>query len=388
MILKDAKIFDANMGFIEKDIQVAQGRIEAIGECTSDSSIYEFRGCYITPGLIDAHSHIGMWEEGIGIEGADGNENSDPITPQMRGIDGFNPFDSAIKEALKGGVTCVSAGPGSTNVIGGQFFVAKLFGSDFQSQILKSCSAMKCAFGENPKKYFGTTGKAPITRMGISAMLRQSLHEAQDYMKRKEAAGTDVLKRPPYAEKLECLEKVLRKEIPLKVHAHRADDILSAIRIGREFDIELTLDHCTEGHLIVEEIKKSGFSAIVGPTFGFKSKPEVIHKSFETLKILNEAGIKVAIMTDHPVLPQHSLIHWGTFALKEGLSEMEVLKALTQYPAEILGIEHRVGVIKKGLDADLVVWDKHPLDIGAKVILTLVEGKAAYSSEKLELAGE
>lgn len=381
MIFKNAKvlIFEEN-GFVIKDIEIKNGKILRVEDSIESSYqiVVDCARMFITPGLIDAHSHIGMWEEGIGEEGADGNENTNPLTPELRAIDGINPADTAFDEALKGGVTTVSTGPGSTNVIGGQFVTMKLDGHVIDDMIIREPSAMKCAFGENPKRYFGKVGKAPMTRMGIASMLRTSLRETNDYMERKKAANNDVLKTPPYNEKFENLEAVMDRKIPLKAHVHRADDILTAIRIGKEFNLKMTIDHCTEGHLIKEKIKESGYPVILGPTFGFKSKVEIANKSFETAKILNDAGIKIAIMTDHPVHPQSSLIMWAALCVKSGLSEIDALKSVTINPAEILEIDDQVGSIKVGLDCDLVIWNKHPLDIQAKVIKTYVNGALAY----------
>lgn len=380
MILRDAKVFllEEN-GFVKKDVEIKDGKIEEISDCLKGEDFEDCEGLYMTPGLIDAHSHIGMWEEGIGVEGADGNEMSSPVTPELKAIDGINPEDIAFEEALSGGVTAASTGPGSTNVIGGQFVTIKLNGKVIDDMIIKNPSAMKCAFGENPKKYFGQEGKPPFTRMGIASTLRKALNEAGDYYSRKMAAGDDVLKRPVYDEKMESLIQVINGELPLKAHVHRADDIMTAIRIAKEYGLNLSLDHCTEGHFIKEKIKESGFPVILGPTFGFKTKNEIINKSFESVRILNDEGVKVAIMTDHPVTPQSSLIMWASLAVKEGLSEFDALKAVTVNPAEILGIDSRVGKIEKGMDADLAIWDRNPLDIQASVLKTFIEGSLVYS---------
>jgi imidazolonepropionase-like amidohydrolase len=381
MILRGAKVFllEEN-GFVKKDIEISEGKIEKIDDCIDGECFENCEGMYITPGLIDAHSHIGMWEEGIGVEGADGNEMSSPVTPELRAIDGINPDDIAFKEALKGGVTTVSTGPGSTNVIGGQFLTIKINGNIIDDMIIKNPSAMKCAFGENPKKYFGQEGKPPFTRMGIASTLRTTINQAHDYYSRQVAAGDDILKKPSYDEKMENMIPVIKGEIPLKAHVHRADDIMTAIRIAKEYGLRMTLDHCTEGHLIKDKIKKSGFPAILGPTFGFKSKNEIINKTFKTARILNDEGIKIAIMTDHPVTPQSSLIMWAALSVKAGLSEFDALKAVTINPAEILGIDKKVGKISEGMDADLAVWDKHPLDIQSDIVKTYIEGNLVYES--------
>lgn len=379
MILKGAKVFlIENKGFIKKDIEINNGKIINIDNELNGTDVINAEGKYITPGLIDAHSHIGMWEECIGEEGADGNEMTDAITPHLRGIDGINPCDPAFKDALQGGVTTAASGPGSTNVLGGQFAVIKLYGNAVDDMIIKQPVAMKCAFGENPKRYYGKDGKAPMTRMNIAGLLRKTLNEAVDYFNRKEAAKSNILNMPAYNEKFESLKDVLDGSIPLKAHAHRADDILTAIRIAKEFNVNMTLEHCTEGHLIIDKIKESGFCAIVGPSFGTRSKVELENKSFNTPKELIGAGIKTAIMTDHPVNPQSSLIMWAALSVKAGLSEYEAIKAVTSNPAEILGVDNCIGRIKEGLDADVVIWDRHPLDIQAHVLKTFVNGKIVY----------
>lgn len=379
MILKGAKVFlIENEGFVKKDIEINNGKILNIENELNGNDVIDASEAYITPGLIDAHSHIGMWEECIGEEGADGNEMTDAITPHLRGIDGINPYDLAFNDALQGGVTTVATGPGSTNVLGGQFAVIKLYGNAIDDMIIKQPVAVKCAFGENPKRYYGKAGKAPMTRMNIAGMLRMTLNEAVDYFNRKEAAGNDILNMPVYNEKLESLKDVLDGKIPLKAHVHRADDILTAIRIAKEFKVNMTLDHCTEGHLIINKIIESGFSVIVGPSFGTRSKVELENKSFNTPKELINAGIKTAIMTDHPVHPQSSLIMWAALSVKAGLSEYEAIKAVTLSPAEILGVDNIIGSIKEGLDADIVIWDRNPLDIQAQVLKTFINGKIVY----------
>lgn len=362
-------------------ILIENGIITYVGEnipLPDNADIIDAKGRLVLPGFIDAHSHLGMWEEGIGFEGADGNEYTDPVTPHLRAVDGINPMDEAFKTAYEHGVTATSTGPGSTNVIGGQFAVIKTFGKAIDKMIIKAPAAMKCAFGENPKRYFGETGKAPVTRMDIAAKLRETLKQAIDYKERLDFAGEDISKRPKYDPKLEALIPVIERKIPLKAHVHRADDILTAIRIAKEFNLKLTLDHCTEGHLIADEIKESGFNAIVGPSFGFKTKYEIKNKTFETLGVLADAGVKTAIMTDHPVFSLSDLPLFAALAVKAGMEKTEAMKAITVNAAEILGVEDRIGSIKVGKDADLVIWDIHPFDINCQVAYTIVSGQIVY----------
>ncbi len=346
-----------------------------------DAKIIDCTDKVVMPGFIDAHCHLGLWEDSIGFEGADGNEMTDPITPHLRGIDAMNPMDINFREAIEGGVTVACAGPGSANIIGGQFAAVKTHGNRIDDMIIKAPLAMKCAFGENPKRVYGESKKSPGTRLGIVGEFRKTLFAAKEYLAKKEAAGEDLSKMPAYDMKLEALIPVLKKEIPLKAHAHRADDIFSAIRIAKEFDVLLSLEHCTEGHLIAEELAKEGYPAIIGPTFGDRSKFELKNKTFDTPKVLHAAGVKIAIMTDSPVIPLQHLSLCAALAAKAGLDDMEALKAITINPAEITGIADRVGSLVQGKDADVVVWSKHPFELTSDVLMTIVDGEIVYSRE-------
>lgn len=375
----------AGQNYPKGQILIEGTKIKEVGQeivIPSDCEIIDAKGKLVLPGFIDAHSHIGMWEEAIDFQGADGNEMTDPITPELRALDGVFPMEPPFRDAVKGGVTAVATGPGSTNVIGGQFLAMKTYGICADKMIIKEPLAMKVALGENPKTYYKQKNMAPITRMGIAAMLRNTLKETIDYMKHKEAASGDVLKMPSFNAKYEAMIPVINKELHVKVHAHRADDILTAIRIAKEFDIIITLDHCTEGHLIVDEIKASGFSAIVGPSFGFKTKPELKNKCFATAGILANAGIPVAIMTDHPVHNQHDLPLFAAMAVKEGMTREDALKAITITAAQIIGIDSRVGSIEPGKDADIVIWENDPFSVDYKAYSTIVSGKVVYELDK------
>ena len=303
---------------------------------------------------------------------------TDPITPHLRAIDAINPRDEAFENALKGGVTTAATGPGSANVIGGTFSVIKLYGDRIDDMIVKETLAMKCAFGENPKRVYNDKKMMPMTRMGTAAKLRETLAKAVEYRDKKAAAGDDATKLPAYDMKLEAMLPVVNGEIPLKAHAHRADDIFTSIRIAKEFGVKLTLEHCTEGHLIAEHLAKEGYPAIVGPSFGNKSKFELNQKTFDTPGVLHKAGVKVAIMTDSPVIPLEYLPMAAALAHKAGLDEFEALKCITINAAEILGVEDRLGSIELGKDADLVIWNAHPFDLQAKVTYTIVNGKVVY----------
>ena len=385
LFIKNAKIYTMAGEIIEGGcILVENGKIKEVGTdlvAPLDAEIIDATGKNVFPGFIDAHCHIGMWEEGIGFEGADGNEMTDPITPHLRAIDAINPRDEAFPNAIKGGVTTAATGPGSANVIGGSFSVIKLHGERIDDMILVENLAMKCAFGENPKRVYNDKKMMPSTRMGTAAKLRETLAKAVEYRNKKVAAGDDASKLPAYDMKLEAMLPVVNKEIPLKAHAHRADDIFTSIRIAKEFDVKLTLEHCTEGQLIAEHLAKEGYPAIIGPSFGNKSKFELNQKTFDTPGVMHKAGVKIAIMTDSPVIPLEYLPMAAALAHKAGLDEMEALKCITINPAEILGVSDRIGSIEAGKDADIVIWDGHPFDLQAKVDYALIDGKVAYKRD-------
>ena len=384
LLIKNAKIFTMAGEIIENGcILVEDGKIKEVGVdlvAPLDAEVIDAMGKNVFPGFIDAHCHIGMWEEGIGFEGADGNEMTDPITPHLRAIDAINPRDEAFANAIKGGVTTAATGPGSANVIGGVFSVIKLHGERVDDMVVVENLAMKCAFGENPKRVYNDKKMMPSTRMGTAAKLRETLAKTVDYKERKLAAAGEPGKMPLYDMKLEAMLPVINKEIPLKAHAHRADDIFTSIRIAKEFDVLLTLEHCTEGHLIADQLAKEGYPAIIGPSFGNKSKFELNQKTFDTPGIMVKAGVKIAIMTDSPVIPLEYLPMAAALAHKAGLDEMEALKCITINPAEILGIADRLGSIEVGKDADLVIWNGHPFDLQSRVAYTLVDGKVVYKA--------
>ncbi|MDH8678617.1 amidohydrolase [Fusibacter bizertensis] len=382
LFIKNAKIYTMAGEVIENGcILVENGKIKEIGTdlvAPLDAQVIDGEGKNVFPGFIDAHCHIGMWEEGIGFEGADGNEMTDPVTPHLRAIDALNPRDEAFENAIKGGVTTAATGPGSANVIGGTFSVIKLHGNRIDDMIVKETLAMKCAFGENPKRVYNDKKMMPSTRMGTAAKLRETLAKTVEYRDKKVAAGGDASKMPTYDMKLEAMLPVINKEIPLKAHAHRADDIFTSIRIAKEFDVLLTLEHCTEGHLIADQLAKEGYPAIIGPSFGNKSKFELNQKTFDTPGVLHKAGVKIAIMTDSPVIPLEYLPMAAALAHKAGLEEMEALKCISINAAEILGVDDRIGSIEVGKDADLVVWEGHPFDLQARVAFTLINGEVVY----------
>ena len=354
------------------------GKILEVGENLSapeGCKVIDAECRLVTPGLVEAHCHIGRHNEAGGWEGKDYNEGIDPVTPQMRAIDSIWPLDESFELARQGGVTTCCTGPGSANVLGGTFVAIKTAGKRVDDMIVKYPIAMKCAFGENPKRFYGHNGKkAPMTRMGTAALLRETLFKAKAYMEEKDAG-----KEPTFDMKLESMLPVMRGEIPLKAHAHRSDDIFTSIRIAKEFGLKLTLDHCTDGAVIAEELAKEGYPAFVGPSLGSKTKIELQSKSFEAPGILQKAGVKVSIITDAPVIPQQYLSMCAGQAVQAGLPMEEGWKAITCNPAESIGIADRVGSLEPGKDGDVVIWTADPLvNVGARAVCTVIEGKIVW----------
>lgn len=355
------------------------------GQLEENAQVIDARGCIIMPGLIEAHCHMGITEEKKGIEGDDCNENVNPITPWLRAIDAINTMDVSFQEAVCAGITSAMIGPGSTNVVGGQFAFLKTQGRKIDDLIVLAPAAIKVAFGENPKVNYSNQGRSPVTRMAIAGYLRRELSQAKTYQKRKYAweRGEDNKFEEDFS--YECWIPVLEKKIPLKAHVHRVDDIFTAIRIAKEFDLNITLDHCSEGHLIAEEIKKSGYSAILGPDLSSRNKIEVQNKAFKTIGILNKQGVKTAITTDHPVSLIQSLPICAGLAVKAGLSYEEALKSITIYPAEICQVSERVGSLEVGKDADVAIFSGDPLEIKTKTMCTIIDGNIAYIDEEWEI---
>ena len=355
------------------------GKIAKVGAGTPEIScdnVIDAEGRLVTPGLVEAHCHIGVHNSAMRWEGADYNESSDPITPHMRAIDGINPIDETFGLAIEHGITSACTGPGSANVVGGTFVAIKLVGKRIDDMIIKNPVAMKCAFGENPKGCYGQNGKkAPVTRMATAAMLRELLFKAKNYAEAKEEG-----KNPNFDMKLEAMIPVIKKEIPLKAHAHRADDIFTSIRIAKEFDVKLTLDHCTDGSLIADELAREGYPAFVGPSLGGKSKVELGNKSFATPSVLNAAGVPISIITDAPVIPLQHLPMCAGLAVSAGLPYEDAWRAITVNPATQTGIGDRVGSLEVGKDGDVVIWNADPITtVGAKSYITVVDGKVVYS---------
>ncbi len=357
------------------DILIDGGKIVKIGKDLSadGAEVIDAAGLHVYPGFVEAHCHIGLDGYGIGYEGHDYNELNDPVTPQVQAIDGINPFDPCMKMAAKAGVTCFATGPGSSNSIGGTFAAIKPVGTRVDNMIVKFPIAMKCAFGENPKRCYQKQGIS--SRMTNAAKIREALNKAKVYKAKIEAAGDDASKLPAYDQKSEALIPVLNHEIPLKAHAHQANDIFTAIRIAKEFGVGLTLEHVTEGHMIVDELAKENLPLAVGPTFGHASKFELQNKTWETPGILAKAGCHVSIITDAPVTPLHYLPLCAGLAIKAGMDEYEALRAVTINPAEHIGIADRVGSLEEGKDADVVIVDGCPFDVTGVIKHVLINGE-------------
>jgi imidazolonepropionase-like amidohydrolase len=385
ILIKKGKILTMNDRVYEQgDILIKGKKILRIGEnieVPHDAEVIDAAGMWVMPGIVDAHCHIGMWEDGIGFEGSDGNEATDPVTPELRAIDGINPEDNCFREARENGITTVVTGPGSANVIGGQFAALKTYGRRVDDMVIKEPLALKVAFGENPKWVYDGQKKAPSTRMATAAILRENLIKAQNYKRKLEQGEKDPDKMPDRDLKMEIMVKVLKREIPLKAHAHRADDILTALRIASEFNLDITLDHCTEGHRISDFLLEEEAKVIVGPLFSERSKVELKNMTFKAPGILSKAGVKVAMMTDHPVIPIQYLPVCAAIAVKEGMDEMDALRSITINAAEITGIDDRVGSLEQGKDADIVIFDGHPLDFRTRAVWVFIDGYAVKKPE-------
>lgn len=386
IFIKNGRVNTVTKGIINSDILIDNKNIVEIGNeivAPLDAQVIDAQGCLVLPGFIDAHTHLGLFEDGMGAEGADGNEETDPVTPHLNPIDGINPMDRNFTEAVQGGITSVCTTPGSANVMGGQCIAIKTFGRIIDRMVIKNPVASKVAFGENPKSVYGSDDKTPQTRMAIAALIRENLKKAEEYLQELERCELeeDDESKPEYDIKYESLIPVLRREIPLKAHAHRSDDMFTAIRIAKEFNLRLTLDHCTEGHLVVEELVEEGYPVIVGPSLSERSKIELRNLTFETAGVLSNAGLEVCLMTDHPVVPIQYLPICAGIAIKHGMKQEKALEAITINPARVLGIDNRVGSIEVGKDADIVIWDNNPFEINSHVLYTIIDGKIVYKKQ-------
>ncbi|MBC5736939.1 amidohydrolase [Lawsonibacter faecis] len=370
-------------GFVIENGFVAarDGKITAVGPMSAlpvgaDGPVIDAAGGHIVPGFVDAHCHLGMFGNGLGFEADDGNESTDPCTPHLRAIDAVNPLDRYFQEAREGGVTTVLTGPGSANPIAGQFAALKTDGRWVDEMILRAPVSMKFALGENPKSVYNERKEAPVTRMATAAIIRENLSKALEYMDKQSKAENDPdMDMPDFDAKLEALVGVLRGELPVHCHAHRADDIATAVRICREFGLRLVVVHGTEGHLISELLARENIPVITGPCLTDRCKPELMNQTIENPALLSRAGVKVAICTDHPETPIQYLPLCAAIAVRAGMDEEEALAAITINPAVIAGLEKRVGSLAVGKDADVVVTSRHPLDWKSRVEAVFIGGK-------------
>ena len=356
------------------------GKITAVGPMEELTAVVEdaldAQGGHILPGFIDAHCHLGLFGDSLGFEADDGNESTDPCTPQLRAIDGVNPLDRCFQEAREGGVTTVLTGPGSANPIAGQFVALKTDGRWVDQMVVKAPAAMKFALGENPKSVYNDRKETPVTRMATAAIIRENLAKAQEYQDKQSKAEEDPDEDvPDYDAKLEALAPVLRGEVPAHFHAHRADDIATAVRLSKEFGLKYVIVHGTEGYKISDLLATEGAAVITGPCLTDRSKPELVGQTLENPALLAKAGVRVAICTDHPETPIQYLPLCAAMAVRGGMGEEEALAAITRNPAEIAGIGHRVGTLTPGKDADIVVTQGHPFDWNGKITAVFLEGR-------------
>ena len=377
LCIKNGKVHDAVIEeAVVRDILIENGKIVAIDtalEIPADAEVIDATGLEVYPGFVEAHGHIGLDGYGIGYEGADYNEYNDIATPHLRGLDGVKPLEPTFKTAAKAGVTSVCVGPGSANVIGGTFTTLKTVGNSVEEMMIRDGVAMKCAFGENPKRCY--RDKKDSSRMTTAAILREHLFKAREYLAKKEAAGDDIFKKPAFDMKMEALIPVLKKEIPIKCHAHAVADILTAARIAKEFDVKLTLEHVTEGHLIVDELVALNVPLAIGPTMTNPGKFENRNRNWETPGILAKAGCQVSIITDSPVISQEHLPLCAGMAVKAGMDPFQALQAITINPAKHAGIADRVGSLEVGKDADIVIADGCPFEVSTNIVEVLIDGK-------------
>lgn len=376
IIIKGGEIHDGiNRKPRVADILIKDGKISKIAKNITQkgAEVVDATGLKVYPGFIDAHSHLGLDGYGIGYEGMDYNELNDIISPQLRGIDGFKPNQPHLRHAALAGVTTVNTGPGSADVLGGTFVAVKTVGMRADDMVVRMETSMKCAFGENPKRVYRDKGDS--TRMSTAAKLRETLFKAREYADKKKAAKDDPAKAPGFDMKLEALLPVINKEMPLKAHAHATEDIFTALRIAKEFDVNITLEHVTEGHLIAEDLAREGVPLAIGPSLSSASKFELRNRTFETPAILDKAGCLVSIITDAPVIPQEYLTLCAALAVKDGMDPFKALQAITINPAIHSGIEDRVGSLEVGKDADIVLMDGDCFAVASKVVKVFILGK-------------
>ncbi|WP_028399848.1 amidohydrolase [Ectobacillus panaciterrae] len=368
ILFKQATIYPITASKLQGDLLVDTGKIQAILpviEPNEDMQVIDARGLHLLPGFIDVHTHLGLYDEGTGWAGNDANETAEVLTPHIRSMDGIHPLDIAFQDAVQSGITTAHVMPGSQNVIGGTTCVIKTAGKSVDAMMIQEPAGLKIALGENPKRIHSHGNKESITRMGIMGMLREAFYEAK-----QNGNEADFRTRP--------IIQALNREIPVRIHAHRADDILSAVRFAEEFHLDLRIEHCTEGHLIAEELTGRNLKVCVGPTLTRKSKIELKNKTWKTYETLVHHGVEVSITTDHPYTPIQYLNVCAAIAVREGLDEQTALEGITINPAKNLKLAGRIGSLERGKDADLVLWTHHPFHYLAKPVLTMIDGKIIY----------
>ncbi|MEW6522342.1 MAG: amidohydrolase [Bacillota bacterium] len=380
LLIKHARIMSGSGPAIDRGSVLVEGeRVAAVGVSIPEppgAVVLDAAGCTITPGLIDAHAHAGIWEEGFGREGVDVNESTDPVTPHLRALDAINPEDTGLGRALEGGVTAIWCAPGSSNIIGGQGVAMRTYGSSVDEMVLRHPCGVKAALGENPKRSYGSRQKSPATRMASAAILRETLVKAARYLEKQQGD-----KAPDRDLGMEALGRVLMRQEYLRVHAHRVDDILTALRLAREFNIRIVIEHATEAHKIADLLAREEVPVIIGPTLGIRGKVETRERSFATPGVCARAGVQVAIMTDHPIIPLQFLAICAGLAWAAGLPEEDALAAVTINPARILGIDQDFGSLEVGKVADLAIFGGHPFEPRTPVEATVVAGRVVYCRE-------
>lgn len=381
LLFKGATVLPITSKPFVGDVLVEDGKIKKIGQIKPSKSmeVIDLKGKFLVPGFVDAHAHIGLYPEGLGPTESEGNEMTDPITAHLQAIDAFYPEDESIKKALSGGVTTAFVVMGSGNPVGGVGFIAKFKGKTALDMCLVNPAGVKMALGENPKRVYSEKKMMPTTRMGTAAVIRTFLLKSEDYMKKKAQASKE---KKPFLErdlKYEIGEKLLKRELPARIHAHRVDDILTAVRLAEEFNLKIVLEHCTEGYKVADILASKKIPVVAGPLMTFATKLELRQMTMEALRILVERGVLVALMCDHPVIPLEFASVQAAAAMRYGVKEEDLLKMLTLNPAKILGLEDRLGSIEPGKDADLVVWSGHPFDMKSVVEKVYIDGELVYS---------
>lgn len=381
MLIQNAMIFTmAGEPIPNGYLLVRDGKIAAVGTMPAPAAegeeVIDAEGACVYPGFIDAHTHLGMWEDGLAFEGDDGNEDTDPVTPHLRGIDAVNPLDRCFEEACAAGITTVVTGPGSANPIGGQLAAIKTAGRRIDNMLVQAPVAMKMALGENPKSIYHSKSQTPSTRMATAALIREELFKTRRYLEDLELSREDEEIDPPeYDIKCEALIPVLKGELPVHFHAHRADDIFTAMRLGREFGLNYVIVHGTDGHLIAEDLAEEDVPVLCGPILCDRSKPELKNLTPACPGILAENKVRITIVTDHPVIPIQYLPVCAGLAVREGLSREEALRAITINAARICRIDDRVGSLEQGKDADFSIFREDPLQISTKPEMVFVSGR-------------